>query len=63
MNTYPSCGIRAKVGFRPTTPQRAAGILTDPEANITSSSSTFSIICTLNIRALLSQIYQTNSYI
>jgi len=31
MNIYPSCGIRAKVGFSPTTPQRDAGILTDPE--------------------------------
>ena len=26
----PECGIRPNVGLRPTTPQRAAGIRTDP---------------------------------
>jgi hypothetical protein len=30
MSSHPEWGTRPKVGLKPTTPQRAAGILTDP---------------------------------
>lgn len=31
MSTHPECDTRPKVGLKPTTPQRAAGIRTEPK--------------------------------
>lgn len=39
MDTHPECDIRPKVGFKPITPHRAAGIRTDPRQTMPNETS------------------------